>query len=108
MAPVRINLRLRIDKNQIFHRSPNAQPRRRQGPQQINDVPSIQVPILCHEPPHEPLHPAIVQRDLSRSGIEPLAVAQGVLLDVEGDVQQGGEGVGELDDADGGDDGGEA
>ena len=45
---------------------------------------------------------------MSGSGIEPLAGAQGVLLDVEGNVQEGGEGVCELDDADRGHDGGEA
>ena len=45
---------------------------------------------------------------MSRCGIEPLAITQGVLFDVEGNVQPGGEGVCELDDADRGHDGGEA
>ena len=108
MAPKGINLRLRINHNQILHRRPNAQSRRRQRPQNVKPVPNIQIPILRHEAPHQPLHAPILQHDLPRRGIEPLAGAQGVLLDVEGKVQGGGEGVCELDDADRGDDGGEA
>ena len=108
MAPKSIKLRLRINHNQILHRRPNAQPRRRQRPQKVHHVPRIQVPILRHEPPHQPLRAPILQRDLSRGRIEALAGAQGVLFHVVGEVQPGGEGVCELDDADGGDDGGEA
>ena len=108
MAPKGINLRLRINHNQILHRRPNAQSRRRQRPQNVKHVPDIQIPILRHEAPHQPLHAPVLQRDLPRRGIEPLVRAQGVLSDVEGEVQRGGEGVCELDDADGGHDGGEA
>ena len=108
MAPISIKLRLCIYQNQILHRRPNAQSRRRQRPQKVKHVPNIQIPILRHKPPHQPLHTPILQRNLPRCGIEPLAGAQGVLFDVEGDVQPGGETVRELDDADRGDDGGEA
>lgn len=108
MAAKSIELRLRIDQDQILHRGPNAQSRRRQRPQEVHHVPDVQIPILRHEPPHQPLHTPILQCDLSGSGVEPLAGAQGVLFDVEGKVQPGGEGVCELDDADGGHDGGEA
>ena len=108
MAPKSIKLRLRINHNQILHRRPNAQSRRRQRPQKVKHVPKIQIPILRHEPPHQPLHTPILQRDLSGGWVEPFAGAQGVLFDVEGNVQPGGEGVCELDDADRGHDGGEA
>ena len=108
MAPKSINLRLRINKNQILHRRPNPQPRRRQRAQKVNNIPHIQIPIPRHEPPHQPLRTRILQRDLARNGIVALAALQGVLLDVEGEVQEGRERVGELEDAGGGDDGGEA
>ena len=108
MAAKSINLRLRINHNQILHRGPDAQPGRRQRAQKIQHVPNIQVPVPGHEPPHQPLHTPVVQRDLAGGGVEALAGAQGVLSGVVGDVQPGWEGVGELDDADGGDDGAEA
>ena len=108
MAPKSIKLRLRINQNEILHRGPNAQSRRRQRPHKVNHVPNVQVPILRHEPPHQPLHTPILQCDLSRRGIEPLAGLQGVLFHVEGNVQPGRESVCELDDADRGHDGGEA
>lgn len=108
MAAKSIELRLRVDENQILHRGPDAQPGRRQGPHAVNDVPHVQIPIAGHEAPHQPLHAAISQRDLPGGGIEAFVAAQGVLFYVEGDVQPGRERVGELEDADGGDDGGEA
>lgn len=49
-----------------------------------------------------------MQAHLPGRGVETLVAAQGVFLDAEGEVQEGGEGVGELDDTDGGDDGDEA
>lgn len=108
MAAKSVKLRLRINQYQILHRGPNAQPGRRQRTQKVQHVPNIQVPIPGHEPPHQPLHASIVQRDLPGSGVETLARAQGILFGVVSDVQKGWEGVGELDDADGGDDGREA
>ena len=108
MAPKSIDLRLRINENQILHRSPNAQPSRRQGTQEIQNVPHIQIPIPRHEPPHQSLHARVLQTDLARNGVVALAALQGVLLDVEGEVQEGREGVGELQDAGCRDDGREA
>ena len=108
MATKSINLRLRINQYQILHRGPDAQPGRRQRAQEVDDVPSIQIPIPGHEPSHQPLHASVLQAHLPGGRVETLAAAQGVFLDVEGNVQEGGEGVGELDDADGGDDGDEA
>ncbi len=108
MAAKGINLRLRIHEDEILHRGPGAQPARRQRAQKVNDVPHIQIPVAGHEAAHHSLDAAVVQRDLPRDGVEALAAAQGVLLDVEGEVQPGGEGVGEVEDAGGGDDGGEA
>lgn len=108
MAAKGIDLGLRIDENQILHRGPNAQPGRRQSPRAVKDVKHVQIPVPSHEAPHQPLEAAILQRDLARGGIEALIAAQGVLFDVEGDVQPWGKRVGELEDADGGDDGGEA
>ena len=49
-----------------------------------------------------------MQDDGAGGGVEALATPEGVLLDVEGEVEERGEGVGELEDAHGGDDGGEA
>ena len=108
MAAKGIKLRLGIDEDQILHRGPGAQTRRRQGPQEVKDVPNVQIPVPRHETPHQPLHAPILQRDLPSGGIEAFATAQGALFYIEGDVQPWREGVGELDDADGGDDGGEA
>ena len=108
MAAKSIELRLRINEDEILHRGPDAQPGRGQGAQKVDDVPSIPIPTPSHEAPHYPLHTRVLQGDLSGDGVVTLTAAQGVLLDVEGEVQEGGEGVGELDDADGGDDGGEA
>lgn len=75
MASKSVELRLRVDKNQILHRSPNAQPGRRQSPHAVNDVPHVQIPIPGHEAPHQPLHAAIMQRDLPGGGIEPFVAA---------------------------------
>lgn len=107
MTAVSIDLRLGINENQILTRGPDAQPGRRQRAQKVDDVPNIQIPIPSHEAPHHPLHARVLQADLPGDGVKTLAAAQGVLLDVEGEVEEGGEGVGELEDADGGDDGGE-
>ena len=52
MAAKGIQLRLRVNQNQILHRGPNAQSRRRQRPQEVHHVPGIQIPILRHEPPY--------------------------------------------------------
>ena len=108
MASKSIDLRLRVNENQILHGGPNAQPGRRERAQKVNNIPHIQVPIPRHEPPHQSLHARVLQTDLSRDGVVALAAAEGVLLDVEGEVQEWGEGVGELQDAGGGDDGREA
>ena len=108
MAPKSINLRFRVQQHQILHSSPNAQTSRRERAQKVNDVPHIQVPIPRQEAPHQAPHARVLQADLSRNGVVALAAAQGVLLDVEGEVEKGGEGVCELEDADGGDDGREA
>ena len=108
MAAKSIDLRFRINENQILHGGPNAQPGRRERAQKVDDVPHIQIPIPRHEPSHQPLHAPVLQADLSGDGVVALTAAQGVLLDVEGEVQEWWEGVGELQDADGGDDGCEA
>ena len=108
MAPKSIKLRFRINQDQILHRGPDAQPGRRQGAQEINNIPHIQIPILRHEPPHQPLDASVVQDDVAGDGVEALAALEGVFLDVEGQVEERGEGVGELEDAKGGDDAGEA
>ena len=108
MAAKRIELRFRINKDQILHRGPHTQPGGRQRANDVEDIPNIQIPIPGHEPSHQPLHAPVLQAHLSGGGVEALAAAQGVFLDAEGEVQEGGEGVGELDDADGGDDGDEA
>ena len=108
MAPKSIDLRLRINENQILDRGPNAQTSRRQGTQKVHNIPHIQIPIPRHEPPHQSLHARVLQTDLARNGVVALAAAEGVFLDVEGEVQEGREGVGELQDAGGGDDGREA
>ena len=108
MATKRINLRLRINQDQILHRGPDTQPGRRQRAKKVDDVPSIQIPIPGHETSHQPLHACVLQAYLPGGRVETLAAAQGVFLDVKGKVQEGGEGVGELDDADGGDDRDEA
>lgn len=108
MAAKSIELRLRINEDQILHRGPDAQPGRRQRAQKVEDVPSIQIPVLSHETSHHPLHARVLQAHLSGGRVETLAAAQGVFLDVKGKVQERGEAVGELDDADGGDDGDEA
>ena len=105
-----IELRLRIDDDQILHRGPNAQPHRRQRPHQINHIPHIQPPPPGHKPARQPPHANVQPRDAPRDGIEPLPLTgpQGVLAHREGEVQEGREGVGELDDAGRADDGGEA
>lgn len=108
MAAKSIELRLRIDEDQILHRGPNPQPGRRQRAAKVKDVPSIQIPIPSHEPSHQPLQAPVLQAHLSGDGVEALAAAQGVFLNVEGEMQEGGKAIGELDGADGGDDGGEA
>ena len=108
MASKSIQLRFRIDQDQILHRGPDAQPGRRQGAQEIYDIPNIQVPIPRHEPPHQPLDTSVEQDDVAGDGVEALAALKGVFLDVEGEVEEGGKGVGELEDAKGGDDAGEA
>ena len=108
MAAKSIELRLRINEDQILHRGPDAQTGRRQRAQKVEDVPGVQIPILGHEASHHPLHARVLQAHLAGGRVETLAAAQGVLLDVEGNVQERGEAVGELDDADGGDDGDEA
>lgn len=108
MAAEGVDLRLRVNEYQVLHRGPDAQPRRRQRPQAVEHVPHVQVPVPRHEAPREPLHAPVLQADLARGGVEAFAAAEGVALDVEGEVEEGGEAVGELDDADGGDDGDEA
>lgn len=108
MAAVGINLRLGINEDQVLDRGPDTQASRRQRAQKVDDVPNIQVPIPSHEAPHHPLHASVLQTDLPGDGVEALAAAQGVFLDAEGEVQEGGEGVSKLKDADSGDDGGEA
>ena len=101
MTSISIKLRLRINQNQILHRGPDAQPGRRQRAHEVQDVPNIQIPIPSHESPHQPLHATILQTDLTGCGIETLTAAQSVLFDVEGKVEERGEGVGELDDTHG-------
>ena len=108
MAAKSIKLRLRIDEDQILHRGPHAQPGRHQGAQQVEDVPNIQIPIPSHEASHQSLHAPVLQAHLSGGWVETLAATQGISLDVEGNVQEGGEAIGELDDAESGDDGDEA
>ena len=108
MAAVGIDLRLGINEDQILHGGPDAQASRRQRAQKVDDVPNIQVPIPSHEAPHQPLHASVLQTDLPGDGVEALAAAQGVFLDVEGKVQEGGKGVSKLKDANSGDDGGKA
>ena len=108
MAAKSIDLRFRVNENEILDGGPNAQPGRRERAQKIDDVPHIQVPIPRHEPSHQPLHASVLQADLSGDGVVALTAAQGVLFDVEGEVQERREGVGELEDAGGGDDGREA
>ena len=61
MAAKSIDLRLRINEDQILHRGPDAQPGRRQRAQKVEDVPSIQIPILSHETSHHPLHARVLQ-----------------------------------------------
>ena len=108
MAAKSIDLRFRVNENEILHGGPDAQPGRGERAQKVDDVPRIQVPIPRHEPSHQALHASVLQADLSRDGVVALAAAQGVLFDVEGEVQEGREGVGELEDAAGGGDGCEA
>ena len=108
MAAKSIDLGFRVNENEILHGSPNAQPGRRERAQKVDDVPHIQIPIPRHEASHQALHARVLQADLSGDGVVALTAEQGVLLDVEGEVQERREGVGELEDAGGGDDGCEA
>ena len=108
MASKSIDLGFRVNENQILHGGPNAQPGRRERTQKVDYVPHVQIPIPRHEPSHQPLHALVLQADLSGDRVVALTAEQGVLLNVEGEVQEGGEGVGELEDAGGGDDGCEA
>lgn len=108
MAAKSIELRLGVNEDQILHGGPDTQSGRRQRAQTVDDIEHVQVPVTGHEAPHHPLDARVLQGDLAGGRVEALAAAEGVLLDVEGEVQEGGEAVGELDDAEGGDEGDEA
>jgi len=91
--------------DQALNRRVGTQTRNGQGPDEVKDVPDIHPPGSGHEAADIPLEPAVVQDDVAGGGIEALAFEHGVFLHHVAEGQRGGEGVAELDDAEGGDDG---
>jgi hypothetical protein len=90
--------------NQRLNRTIAAQPTHHQGPQKVKDIKTRQqptLPIPPHPPPPSPILPDILLRLL----IKPLRRQHGALLDLEADLEEGREGVGEVADAEGADEG---
>ena len=108
MTRVRIQLRNRVNQDQIFHRSPNAKTGSSKRASAVNNVPNIKVPLPGHETTHRTLYAVIVNCGDAGAGIKPFAGLDCVLLDVVHDVEEWWEDVREGHDADGGDDGCEA
>jgi len=93
---------------QILNRRIRAQPRQNQRPKKVQYIPRVHPPAIGHEAPHKPFEPTVAPPHRARGGIEALVGAHGVPLAHVGDRQHGGEGVGEVQDAEGGHHGGEA
>ena len=74
--------------------------------QHVENVEGLDVP-LSSKPALEPSEAGIETRDPSRGRVEALAGLHGVLPDFETEHEEGREGVGELQDAGGGDEGGQ-
>ena len=107
-AGKRIHLRILKRINQPLTSGISTQPGHRKRTAQIDNIPNIDIPPTSHETPRNPRNPAVMLGDIAGIGIKPFAVTEGVFLDVEREGEPGREGVCELDDAEGGDDGDEA
>lgn len=93
---------------QILNCRITAQPRQTQCPQKVHYIASVHPPPIRHETPQESLEATVAPPHRTRGGVEPLLGAHGVPLAHVSDRQHGGEAVGELQDAEGGDNGAEA
>jgi len=92
--------------NQRLNRGITTQPTNDQTPQKIQDIEATHPETLLISPP--PPLPSIIESSVSAGfGIEGFFGEHGVLLDVEAEFQQGREGVGEVADAEGADEGGD-
>jgi len=93
--------------NQTLDRSPGAHTRADETPEEVDDVHGVDVPV-DHVPSDPTLDAGIVSRGDTGVGIETLAWERGVDLASVADVQDGGEGVGEVQDQEGADETGDA
>lgn len=106
MASESRDLRSSKRSNKRLNRTVRSQRRRDQRSKQIDDMPDMHIPVLP-EGPCPTLEAAVESSDDAGRGIEAFAGLQGVPLDQKSDVEPGREGVGELQDAERGDDGGQ-
>jgi len=108
MAAESIKLRHRVNQDQILHRRPNPQPRRRETAEEVEEIEDVEPPASSHKSPHHALDPPILASSGAGGWFKALTRAQSVLLDVVGEMQEGREGVRELQNTDGGNDSCEA
>ena len=90
------------DGNEALDRSPGAHAGGSEAAHEVDGVEDVDVPVL-EVAAHPSLHARVVADSDAGVGVEALAWQLGVDLASEADVEDGGEGVGEVEDEDGAD-----
>lgn len=108
LAAKSIQLRNRIDLDQVHNGSIYTEGTQGHGAEEVQQIEDVEVPTGTEEAAHPAPDSAIARRQLAGAWVEPGFSLHGGLLDLIANVQKRRERVRKLQDADGGDDAGEA
>ena len=108
MTAERIQLRDRVNQNQILNCGPDPQAASSKPAEEVDDIPHVHIPISRHEATDDALDTDILAIDRAGSRVKSLVIAECILFDVVRKIQERRKGVGELKDTDGSNNGCEA